>query len=92
MFAWDASSSCPWYDCIYTYHHRGYLTELIRASSGIADAFSCWVTGSGKTAAFALPLLERLLYRNKRLAATYALVLTPTRELAVQVRQLQTPL
>ena len=48
-----------------------------------------WVTGSGKTAAFALPLLERLLYRNKRLAATYVLVLTPTRELAVQVRRLQ---
>ena len=41
--------------------------------------------GSGKTAAFSLPLLERLLYRNKRMAATYALVLTPTRELAVQV-------
>ena len=41
--------------------------------------------GSGKTAAFALPLLERLLYRPKRVAAIYALVLTPTRELAVQV-------
>jgi hypothetical protein len=41
--------------------------------------------GSGKTAAFSLPLLERLLFRNKRLAATYALVLTPVRELAVQV-------
>ena len=44
-----------------------------------------YVAGSGKTAAFSLPLLERLLYRNKRMAATYALVLTPTRELAVQV-------
>jgi hypothetical protein len=42
------------------------------------------VTGSGKTAAFGLPLLERLLHRNKRLAATYVLVLTPVRELAVQ--------
>ena len=41
--------------------------------------------GSGKTAAFALPILERLLYRPKRVAAIYALVLTPTRELAVQV-------
>jgi hypothetical protein len=45
------------------------------------------VTGSGKTAAFALPLLERLLHRNRRLAATYVLVLAPTRELAVQVRR-----
>ncbi len=43
------------------------------------------VTGSGKTAAFSLPLLERLLHRDKRVAATYVLVLTPTRELAVQV-------
>ncbi|CAK0782969.1 hypothetical protein CVIRNUC_006164 [Coccomyxa viridis] len=50
------------------------------------------ITGSGKTAAFALPLLERLLYRNKRLAATYALVLTPTRELAVQVHSMVTKL
>ncbi len=41
--------------------------------------------GSGKTAAFALPILERLLYRPKRVAAIYALVLTPTRELPVQV-------
>ncbi len=45
-----------------------------------------FVAGSGKTAAFALPLLERLLFRNRRIAATYALVLTPTRELAVQVK------
>ncbi|KAA6426072.1 MAG: DEAD-box ATP-dependent RNA helicase 28-like [Trebouxia sp. A1-2] len=46
------------------------------------------VTGSGKTAAFALPILERLLYRPKRVAAIYALVLTPTRELAVQVHSM----
>lgn len=44
------------------------------------------VTGSGKTAAFALPFLERLLHRPRGIAATYVLVLTPTRELAVQVR------
>lgn len=41
-------------------------------------------TGSGKTAAFALPFLERLIHRPKRVAATRVLVLTPTRELAVQ--------
>ncbi|KAK9828521.1 hypothetical protein WJX72_000533 [[Myrmecia] bisecta] len=46
------------------------------------------VTGSGKTAAFALPFLERLLFRSRRLAATYVLVLTPTRELAVQVHSM----
>lgn len=44
------------------------------------------VTGSGKTAAFIIPMLERLLYREKgaRVAATRCLVLVPTRELAVQ--------
>lgn len=47
----------------------------------------CW-TGSGKTAAFALPLLERLLFRSRRVPAIYVLVLTPTRELAVQVATL----
>lgn len=44
------------------------------------------MTGSGKTAAFALPLLERLLFRSRKVRATYVLVLTPTRELAVQAR------
>ena len=44
------------------------------------------VTGSGKTAAFIIPMLERLLYREKgkTAAATRCLVLVPTRELAVQ--------
>jgi superfamily II DNA/RNA helicase len=43
------------------------------------------MTGSGKTAAFALPILERLLYRRRQVAATYVLILAPTRELAAQV-------
>ena len=43
------------------------------------------VTGSGKTAAFMLPLLERLLHRARGVAATRVAVLTPTRELAVQI-------
>jgi ATP-dependent RNA helicase RhlE len=42
-------------------------------------------TGSGKTAAFLLPILARLL-AGRRPAGTRALVLVPTRELAVQVR------
>ena len=46
------------------------------------------MTGSGKTAAFALPILERLLHRPKQVAATYVLVLTPTRELAVQIHSM----
>jgi ATP-dependent RNA helicase RhlE len=39
-------------------------------------------TGTGKTAAFLLPILERLLSRPR--GHIYALVLTPTRELALQ--------
>ena len=47
------------------------------------------VTGSGKTAAFMLPQLERMLHRGPRpAAATHVLVLVPTRELAVQVHQM----
>ena len=44
------------------------------------------VTGSGKTAAFFIPMLERLLYREKgkKAAATRCVVLVPTRELGVQ--------
>ncbi|GMN35811.1 hypothetical protein TIFTF001_005536 [Ficus carica] len=46
------------------------------------------ITGSGKTAAFALPTLERLLFRPKRNPAIRVLILTPTRELAVQVHSM----
>lgn len=41
-------------------------------------------TGTGKTAAFALPIIETL---DKSLHAPQALILTPTRELAVQVAE-----
>lgn len=42
------------------------------------------VTGSGKTGAFIIPILERLLYRPKKVPTTRVVVLMPTRELAVQ--------
>lgn len=42
------------------------------------------VTGSGKTAAFLIPILERLLYRPRRTATTRVAILMPTRELALQ--------
>ncbi len=47
------------------------------------DLLACASTGSGKTAAFLLPILHRLLGRPRR--TTRALVLTPTRELAAQI-------
>ena len=42
------------------------------------------VTGSGKTAAFLLPSLERLLYRDRHVPAIRVVVVLPTRELAQQ--------
>ena len=42
------------------------------------------VTGSGKTAAFIVPILERLLYRPKKIPTSRVAILMPTRELAVQ--------
>ena len=47
------------------------------------DLLACAQTGSGKTAAFLLPILHRLIARPRR--ATRVLVLTPTRELAAQI-------
>ncbi|VDO20664.1 unnamed protein product [Heligmosomoides polygyrus] len=51
------------------------------------DICACAATGTGKTAAFVLPILERLLYRPNARSCTRILVLVPTRELAIQVFQ-----
>jgi hypothetical protein len=49
------------------------------------DLLACAMTGSGKTAAFLLPILHRLI--DKPRGTTRALVLTPTRELAAQIAE-----
>jgi len=49
------------------------------------DVFACAMTGSGKTAAFMLPILQRLLTRPAANNGTRVLVLAPTRELAAQI-------
>jgi ATP-dependent RNA helicase RhlE len=53
------------------------------------DLFGCAQTGTGKTAAFALPLIERMLAapRPRAPRACRALVLAPTRELASQIHE-----
>jgi ATP-dependent RNA helicase DDX27 len=56
------------------------------------DILGSAVTGSGKTAAFLIPILERLNYREKNKAAVRVLVICPTRELAVQCYQVGTQL
>ena len=50
------------------------------------DICASAMTGSGKTAAFVLPILQRLMSSEAR-RGTRALVLTPTRELASQVHE-----
>ena len=54
------------------------------------DLLGCAQTGTGKTAAFALPIIQNLMenpkeYRQKR--PIRALILTPTRELALQIAE-----
>ena len=49
------------------------------------DLLACAMTGSGKTAAFLLPIMHRLM--GKPRGTTRALVLTPTRELAAQIEE-----
>ncbi|KAI0840343.1 DEAD-domain-containing protein [Hypoxylon sp. FL0890] len=50
------------------------------------------VTGSGKTAAFVVPILERLLYRPNKIPTSRVVILTPTRELAIQCHAVATKL
>src|SRR4029453_4840970 len=47
------------------------------------DLLACAMTGSGKTVAFLLPILHKLIAKPR--GTTRALVLTPTRELAAQI-------
>lgn len=50
------------------------------------DLMGCAQTGTGKTAAFGLPMLDRLAAaKPKKPGAVRALILTPTRELALQI-------
>ena len=56
----------------------------VRVNAGCAgkDVIGLAQTGSGKTGAFALPILQDLLEKQTK---NFALVLSPTRELAIQV-------
>lgn len=48
------------------------------------DLLGCAQTGTGKTAAFSIPILQRL-YKSDKRKGIRALILTPTRELAIQI-------
>jgi superfamily II DNA/RNA helicase len=67
--------------------HKGYATpspiqdQAIPAGLDGQDVIGIASTGTGKTAAFALPILQRLITD----ANSYALIVAPTRELAQQI-------
>ena len=62
---------------------RPIQIETIPAGLAGQDVLGLAETGTGKTAAFALPLLDRLLRERRK--GPRALVLAPTRELATQI-------
>lgn len=70
-------------------HQLGYArptpiqVDAIPPALAGRDLLACAMTGSGKTAAFLLPILHDLIARPR--GTTRALILAPTRELAAQV-------
>jgi ATP-dependent RNA helicase RhlE len=59
--------------------------RAIPAAVAGKDIIGCAQTGTGKTAAFTLPILNRLAEKTEKTHHIKALVLTPTRELAQQI-------
>jgi ATP-dependent RNA helicase RhlE len=51
------------------------------------DLIGCAQTGTGKTASFAIPILQLLHQKNSSKKAIRSLILTPTRELAIQIHE-----
>jgi ATP-dependent RNA helicase RhlE len=77
--------------------HEGYTTPTPIQQQAIPfvldkkDLLGCAQTGTGKTAAFALPLLQ-LMHEDQQASRkgprnVKALILTPTRELAIQIQE-----
>jgi superfamily II DNA/RNA helicase len=62
-------------------------TALIPVALANRDVQASAETGSGKTAAYLLPILQGILQRPAPNTATRALILVPTRELALQVEK-----
>ena len=72
--------------------HQNYTTPTPIQKQAIPvilagkDLIGCAQTGTGKTAAFAIPILQQLAGRPaKKTKAIRSLILTPTRELAIQI-------
>ena len=59
--------------------------EAIPVIQSGKDLIACAQTGTGKTAAFVLPILDKIIKTNKRHLNT--LIIAPTRELVLQIDQ-----
>ncbi len=63
-------------------------SQALPAALSGRDVIGCAQTGTGKTAAFVLPILDRLSHEQPtRHRVAKALILTPTRELALQIEK-----
>ena len=64
-------------------------SQAIPAAIAGRDIIGCAQTGTGKTAAFVLPILNRLSHEHaaKKRKVIRSLILTPTRELALQIEK-----
>ncbi len=63
-------------------------SEAIPAAMRGQDIIGCAQTGTGKTAAFVLPILNRLCHeKTGKKRRVKSLIITPTRELALQIEQ-----
>ncbi len=51
------------------------------------DMLGCAQTGTGKTAAFSIPIIQLLANKERRSKGIQCLILTPTRELAIQIEE-----
>jgi ATP-dependent RNA helicase RhlE len=73
--------------------HEGYTTPTPIQQQAIPlvlqerDLLGCAQTGTGKTAAFSIPILQLLSQHKQRKPGIKALILTPTRELAIQINE-----
>lgn len=61
--------------------------QAIPAALAGRDVLGCARTGTGKTCAFSAPILQRLSAAPKKGHSIRALILTPTRELAIQIQE-----
>jgi len=69
-------------------HPTPIQEQAIPILLGHKDLMGCAQTGTGKTAAFAIPILQHLYAKhqnNRRSNKIKALIVTPTRELAIQI-------